>query len=255
MRADWEMGEVMKALTHVLRTTLLPCLSALALAALTAGAQAQLSSAQQSALKSSCRSDFMSHCSGVTPGGRDALACLQKNVARLSPACQGAVRATLPPPAAAKRAPTARSAAAAPAARPTAAQQKALKASCRSDFMSHCSGVKPGGQEALACLQGNAQRLSPACRKAVAALGPAAAPMPLAAPAAVAPPPSAVGNQPAFVPGAGLIAKACARDLILHCRGIAGHGKAVACLKARAASGHRLGLRCKAALKVTSKLR
>jgi hypothetical protein len=247
----------MKPSTRGLRAALLPCLAALTLMALTAGAQAQLSSAQQSALKSSCRSDFMSHCSGVTPGGQEALACLQKNVARLSPACQGAVRATLPPPAAAKRAPATRAATATPAAKPTAAQQKALKASCRSDFMSHCSGVKPGGQAALTCLQRNAARLSGACKRAVAAIGPAAAPTPLAAPPAAppAPPPSAVGNQPAFVPGAAVIAKACARDLILHCRGIAGHGKAVACLKARAAAGHRLGFRCRAALKVTSKLR
>ena len=36
-------------------------------------AEAQISSAQQSALKANCRSDFMSHCSGVRPGGKDAL--------------------------------------------------------------------------------------------------------------------------------------------------------------------------------------
>jgi hypothetical protein len=38
----------------------------------------------------------MSKCSGVTPGGKDALLCLQKNVASLSPACQTAVSATIP---------------------------------------------------------------------------------------------------------------------------------------------------------------
>jgi hypothetical protein len=80
-----------------------PCMTALALAALTGAAtisaQAQITGAQQSAIKASCRSDFMSKCSGVTPGGKDALVCLQKNVASLSTACKTAVTATLPPPA------------------------------------------------------------------------------------------------------------------------------------------------------------
>src|SRR5690242_21114911 len=66
-------------------------------------AQAQITSAQQSALRSNCRSDFMSHCSGVTPGGKDALMCLQKNVDALSGGCQAAVRATTPAPAAAAK--------------------------------------------------------------------------------------------------------------------------------------------------------
>jgi hypothetical protein len=75
-----------------------------ALVAATA-AQAQITSAQQSAIRANCRSDFMSHCSGVTPGGKDALMCLQKNVGSLSGACQAAVRATIPAPAAAKAEP------------------------------------------------------------------------------------------------------------------------------------------------------
>lgn len=79
-------------------------------------AQAQITSAQQSALRANCRSDFMSHCSGVTPGGKDALMCLQKNVGSLSGACQSAVRATMPAPAAAKAEPTPQTMAPAPAA-------------------------------------------------------------------------------------------------------------------------------------------
>ena len=59
-------------------------LAAVTLAALDGSADAQISGAQQNALKQSCRSDFMSHCAGVTPGGQEALACLQKNVAGLS---------------------------------------------------------------------------------------------------------------------------------------------------------------------------
>src|SRR6185437_5428547 len=75
------------------------CGAALAVIALAGTAQAQISAAQQSAIRSNCRSDFMSKCSGVTPGGKDALECLQKNVASLSPASRGAVSATLPAPA------------------------------------------------------------------------------------------------------------------------------------------------------------
>ena len=38
----------------------------------------------------------MSNCSGVTPGGAEALQCLQRNVAKLSPGCQSAVNALAP---------------------------------------------------------------------------------------------------------------------------------------------------------------
>ncbi|NWG25291.1 MAG: hypothetical protein HXY30_12920, partial [Pseudorhodoplanes sp.] len=59
---------------------------------------------------------------------------------------------------------------AAPAeAQPTAAQQEAIKSSCRSDYMSHCMSVKPGGIEALQCLERNMAKLSGACKSAVSA--------------------------------------------------------------------------------------
>lgn len=244
-------GGIMKALNHHLHTALLAGLAAFAFTAFTTSAQAQLSSAQQSALKSSCRSDFMSHCSGVTPGGRDALVCLQKNVSGLSPACQRAVRSTMAsaPAARPKPAPVVR---AAPAARPTAAQQKALKKYCRSDFLAHCSRVRPGGQEALACLERNARRLSPACRRAVAALHPVTPPARVIPPAAVvvAPPPPA--RKPSVV-SAAVMLRACKLDLLRHCRGVhAGGGRELACL---AAHGDHLTFRCRTALKVTRGLR
>lgn len=75
---------------------------------------AQVTSDQQSAIRNSCQSDFSSKCSGVTPGGRDALTCLQKNVASLAPACKTAVSATIPAAAPPQAAP-------APAAPATAA--------------------------------------------------------------------------------------------------------------------------------------
>ncbi len=75
----------------------------LALAVVTIGtAGAQVTADQQSAIRANCRGDFLSKCSGVTPGGKDALQCLQKNVAALSAGCKGAVSTTLPPTGAAR---------------------------------------------------------------------------------------------------------------------------------------------------------
>jgi len=52
---------------------------------------------------------------------------------------------------------------------PTPAQADAIRASCRSDFLKHCSGVPRGGKEAFECLRGNQDKLSPACGTAVSA--------------------------------------------------------------------------------------
>jgi hypothetical protein len=68
---------------------------------------------QQAAIKAACQRDFMMNCRGVTPGGPDAAACLQRNASRLSPGCQSALAAVASgaTPATAEAAPT-------PAARP-----------------------------------------------------------------------------------------------------------------------------------------
>lgn len=106
----------------VLRLTTLLCLLA---PAFTGPAQAQLTDAQKGALKSNCRSDYMSNCMSVTPGGKEALMCLNSHMATLSPACQAAVQSALPPPPAAAAPPPAAlpppKAAAAPPAPPPAA--------------------------------------------------------------------------------------------------------------------------------------
>lgn len=67
---------------------------------------------------------------------------------------------------------------------PTDAQKSAIRSSCRSDFMAHCSSVTPGGTEAFQCLQKNMSSLSPGCQTAVRAIAPPAAPKTEAAPAA-----------------------------------------------------------------------
>jgi hypothetical protein len=185
--------------------------------------------AQISAIRGSCRSDFMANCGGVTPGGRDALECLKRNLATLSPACKAAVSAVIPAPApqqpaaAAPPAPPPPAPAAPPAAnaapsepaapppaappapkpqarpaaaaagsayKPSAAQIAAVRQSCRSDFMANCAGVTPGGKDALLCLERNAPRLSPGCKAAVAAAGAKRPPAPVGEAAPVAPPPT-----------------------------------------------------------------
>jgi hypothetical protein len=279
-----------------------PCLAALAIGVMTGvladQASAQVTSAQQSAIKASCRSDFMAKCSSVTPGGKDALACLQQNVASLSSACKTAVSATLPPPAPAPKAAAPAAAAVAPApadtaeapaankpiatetadapaetpapppavaapppkavvakpaktvavvaapAGPTAAQQSAMKQACRSDFMSRCSGVAPGGKDALVCLQRNVAALSPACKQVVSAtMGGAPAPAAAAAPATV------VVATPTAAPTPQQLSAVkftCRGDFSRHCRGIQPGGpEALACLQSNAA---RLTPDCKTSL-------
>ena len=133
----------------------------------------QPTDAQRNAIKSACRSDFMAQCSGVTPGGIEALTCLQQHSATLSPACRNAVSAVdttkrkssaVAPAETPGTAPAQSGAAAsggAQAHQPTQAQRNAVKSACRSDFMAQCSGVTPGGSEALTCLRQHNATLSP----------------------------------------------------------------------------------------------
>jgi hypothetical protein len=219
-------------MTNFSRRILLPC-AALALAALTQSAVAQVTSAQQSAIRSNCRSDFMSKCSGVQPGGKDALMCLQQNVASLSGACQTAVRATLPkepaqaatPPAAASPPPAAATAAPPPAAKPATI----------------VSAPPPKAQTAK----------PPMKKPATAAVAPPPPPPAPAPPVAAAPP-----ATPTMVPGGALVEKACARFILMHCRSAGfGTGPKVACMVNYVKSGNTVGPRCMAALKVTGQLR
>ena len=43
------------------------------------------------AVRANCRSDFLAYCQGVPRGGREALACLARNMDRLTPSCRDAV--------------------------------------------------------------------------------------------------------------------------------------------------------------------
>ena len=62
------------------------------------------------------------------------------------------------------------------AAEPSPEQVAAIKANCRSDYMSYCWSVPRGGSEAAQCLKQNLAKLSPACQQAVKAATTTAAP-------------------------------------------------------------------------------
>ncbi|MGA7957952.1 MAG: hypothetical protein WCA26_12950, partial [Xanthobacteraceae bacterium] len=98
-------------------TKAIPAAAAVLLLLIGPGARAQQPSQDQiAAIRASCRSDFMANCSGVTPGGKDALECLKRNLAKLSGSCKTAVSAITPAPA-----PPATAGVAPPAPSPSAA--------------------------------------------------------------------------------------------------------------------------------------
>jgi hypothetical protein len=195
-------------------------------------ASAQLSAEQQSALRANCRSDFMSKCSGVTPGGKEALGCLQKNVASLSPACKSVISTTIaapapPPPAAAKPAtPVAAPPPAPAAAAPVTAPPPPAPAQATVKQAPPPRAVLPS--------RASAPTVPP---KQTAATPPAAAPAP-AEPAADAPPPPTAAQISA-------IKFSCRRDLSNNCRGLTDGAESIACLQRNAG---KLAPDCKTSL-------
>jgi hypothetical protein len=137
------------------------------------------SSAQVAAVKSACRADYPKVCASVPPGGAPALECLEKNKAKVSPACEKAVTAAAGGGAAATAAPvgTAPPAAAAPAAAPAVIMLRPLRpreellivrSACGADIRTLCAGVAPGGGRIVQCIASNAASLSPGCKDVLA---------------------------------------------------------------------------------------
>ncbi|QIO67300.1 hypothetical protein [Rhizobium leguminosarum] len=220
----------------------LPAFCAVVLSAGVAFAQAPTEE-QRNAIKAECRSDFMAQCSGVTPGGIEALTCLQQHNATLSAGCRKAVSAVGNPkstsaePAPAAPATTGATTPApgtrAPAHQPTQAQRNAVKSACQRDFMAQCSGVTPGGTEALSCLQQHNAALSAPCQQAVAALG-GSTPAAGGAAATVATTPAPRAMMPAFSPREELMVlrETCGSDFRALCRMVPlGGGRGIACLR------------------------
>ncbi|MBY5468183.1 hypothetical protein ELI38_19905 [Rhizobium leguminosarum] len=219
----------------------LPALCVAASSAGVASAQAPTEE-QRNAIRAECRSDFIAQCSGVTPGGIEALTCLQQHNATLSAGCRKAVSAVSKPkstsaePAPAAPASTGSTtpapATGAPAHQPTQAQRNAVKSACQRDFMTQCSGVTPGGTEALSCLQQHNAALSAPCQQAVAALGGSTGGGSAGSTPAVGPAPRAM--MPAFSPREELmiLRETCGSDFQALCRMVPlGGGRGIACLR------------------------
>jgi hypothetical protein len=243
----------------------------------------QPTQAQRDAIRASCRSDFIANCSGVQPGGREALECLMRNDEKLSAACREAVNAVTPQPAEAAEPPPPAAAAPpeakpeAPAATATSTSDEALKAvqkACTlNDVMAHCSWIAPTNPEILLCLKANAAELSPGCQAAVQSLpAPAAPTVAEPKPVSPAPPPPEPTRRvepikkpvepprpsapPAAAPAAAAappteqqkaaIRAACRSDFIARCSGVQPGGReALQCLQRNAAS---LSGRCQSAV-------
>jgi hypothetical protein len=140
-----------------------------------AAAAKQPSSAQVAAVKSACRADYPKVCAGVPPGGAPALECLEKNKAKVSPACEKALSAAAGGGAATTAAPA--GAAPAPAAAPAVIVLRPLRpreelfivrSACGADIRTLCAGLAPGGGRIVQCIASNAASLSPACKEVLA---------------------------------------------------------------------------------------
>jgi hypothetical protein len=233
-------------------------------------APAEASNDELKTVQQACTlNDFVAHCSWIAPNNPEILLCLKGNAADLSPNCKAAVLAlpaASPPAAAAPAEPApakkpvepkppeparANSPPAPAAAAPTEQQKAAVRASCRSDFMSHCAGVQPGGAEALQCLKRNEAQLSAACRGAVAAIGggagATAAPSSGAPAATAAPAVAPIGPMPMLRPRDALaIVQICGVEVKSFCAGVPfGGGRVITCL---AANASRLSPGCYSAL-------
>ena len=186
-------------------------------------AQAQApSKAQQDAIRSNCRSDFMANCSSVKPGGKEALACLEQNKAKVSSGCQAALNA-ISAPAPAQAAPAPSKVAPAPVAPPPAASAPAA-----------APAVAATPPTAPAAPPPAKSRPAPAPKAAAAPVRPAAPPPAAPATPAVAAPPAAA-PAPTQKMGplleARLIRQSCFTDFKVLCKGVQlGQGRAIRCL-------------------------
>jgi hypothetical protein len=225
-----------------MRKNLARSIAALGLAMLTAPAPAQQPTDEQiSAIRASCRSDFMAHCAGVPRGGADALRCLRRNLAELSPACQTAVSAIGPktPPAAPAAAP------AAPPAPPPPAPATAAPAT-PAPSVPAAAATPPAAPPAAA-----APAATPAPKSVAKPTKPARTAPAAAAIAPAGPPPAAqpapLGPIPPLPPRARLaILRACAAEHQALCADVPpGGGRIVECL---AANGAALSPGCRGAI-------
>jgi hypothetical protein len=192
---------------------------------------------QQSAIRSNCRSDFMANCSGVPRGGKEALQCLQSNVAKLSSGCQQAVKAVMPAPAPKPPAPPVTATPAAPAAPPPASAPAAPVAA--TPPAPAAPAAAPAASTALqAAPTPTAAKLAaakPASVKPSAPAAKSAAKPPASAPVPAAAPPAVIVVAPIQV--FALVRTKCRAEYRAYCSDVdIGGGRVVACLQSNAAS-------------------
>jgi hypothetical protein len=97
-----------------------------------------------------CKADLEKFCAGIPEGGGKRYFCLEKNAAKLSPACRTQVERK----------------------RKRAAQHRAKTGSsgpCASDIQTLCKTVPSGGGRVLECLTKHESQLSSACKTSLAA--------------------------------------------------------------------------------------
>ena len=198
---------------------------------------------QRDAIRAACRSDFMANCSGVQPGGREALNCLVEHSGNLSGSCKAAVDAVASPHANPTKVAPATSAppasAGSPAVKSREDQIKAVQQACTlNDLLAHCSWIAPTSPELVLCLRANTAGLSPACLDAVQSPPPAGVDSATVAPAP-SPPPTAMKSPapppPSQAPPAAqrpsdrqlkAVRAACRSDFMAHCSGVQPGGPA-----------------------------
>lgn len=204
---------------------------------------------QRDAIRASCRSDFTTNCSGVQPGGSDALSCLVEHSDSLSASCKAAVEAVAAPQANPTKVGPAVSAAPVSAAPPAVQshedQIKAVRQACTlNDLLAHCSWIAPTSPELVLCLKANTADLSPACLQAVQSLPSTGMQSATAAPATSVPPAAALKTPappPSPPPPAAqrpndqqlkAVRAACRSDFMAHCSGVQpGRSAALRCLQ------------------------
>jgi hypothetical protein len=113
------------------------------------------------AVKHTCRGDFNRNCKGVPLGGPEALACLQRNAARLSPDCKVSLADIGDSVPAVPAAPVTQ--------RPNApvVMTAVIGRACMRDLIRRCRDTGVGDGQKIACLQANEASLAPLCKAAL----------------------------------------------------------------------------------------
>lgn len=116
------------------------------------------------AIKFTCRREFANNCRGVASGGSEAIDCLKRNPAKLTPDCKTSLAALgdarlatpgTPPPA--------------PAGTPKApvVMTAVIGRACMRDLLLHCRDAKVGDGRKIACLMERGPALGPLCKAAL----------------------------------------------------------------------------------------